>query len=296
MDFQSSRERELFVQKHLGIVWYMARQLTAMYQPYMELSEAVGDGMVGLVEAVAHYKPELNPNFFAFAKIYIRGEIVRRYKQFHSIPLDPAPGQPKGPTAVSQFNATRAVNVDENPAAYSLCAIDQPDRVVLRRETARLVERSLKVLSSNEAEVIKLLYYGGLARSEVADNLGVSIQTVHNRHRSAQTKLMEELSRLGAVESSETNNGRLVLPRERTRNDRNVIIDYIQSRGSVIDDPNGNVLRTLSSTTGIPFKRARALIRGLHNAGIVRQTSKMGRGVGGMYKLELIGGLDQEQT
>jgi RNA polymerase sigma-70 factor (ECF subfamily) len=65
------------------------------------------------------------------------------------------------------------------------------DDVLVRTE----VREALAALPEAQREVIELVFWGGLTRREVADQLQLPLGTVHTRLRLAMEKLREALGR-----------------------------------------------------------------------------------------------------
>ena len=63
------------------------------------------------------------------------------------------------------------------------------DDVVLTSERQSAVQQALAALPSEQLEVVKLAYLGGMSQSEVAHKLAIPVGTVKSRMRLAYTKL-----------------------------------------------------------------------------------------------------------
>jgi len=77
---------------------------------------------------------------------------------------------------------------DKRPAA------SETDVEALKREAAREVRGALSELPSDQMQVIKLAYFGGLSHSEIANALGMPLGTVKGRMRLGMEKIRAQLA------------------------------------------------------------------------------------------------------
>ena len=73
----------------------------------------------------------------------------------------------------------------ESDSSANLLTDDAPffDSTIEQREDAALIEAALKKLPSKQREVLVLRIWGELTFAQIADTLGVSINTIASRHR-----------------------------------------------------------------------------------------------------------------
>ncbi len=86
------------------------------------------------------------------------------------------------------------------PDAEELGDVVEPSRrgartQVVLREMNVLLERSLEDLAREDREVLELLHRSGLPRKEIAERLGVSLETLHARCERLYARLRGSLSR-----------------------------------------------------------------------------------------------------
>ncbi len=78
-------------------------------------------------------------------------------------------------------------DVDPNP-------ILEPDRETILGERRARVRTALKGLPSEQAEALRLAFFGGLSHREIAERTGIPLGTVKTRIRTALTKLRDALA------------------------------------------------------------------------------------------------------
>jgi RNA polymerase sigma-70 factor (ECF subfamily) len=71
---------------------------------------------------------------------------------------------------------------------------ERTDAEALRREAAREVRGVLSELPSDQVQVVKLAYFGGLTHAEIAEVLGMPLGTVKGRMRLAMEKMRGQLA------------------------------------------------------------------------------------------------------
>lgn len=91
------------------------------------------------------------------------------------------------------WDAQRNVTLDE--CLHFLSDDDVVDEIIQNDDTDALF-KSLEVLKVIEKSIVIGRYYGDLKFSEIAENLGLNINTVKSHHRRALEKLRRRLSRL----------------------------------------------------------------------------------------------------
>lgn len=64
------------IEKHMGMVRYMANQIANCLPPSVDREELIQEGMVGLAAAIRRFDPEMGFKFTTFARHRIRGAIL----------------------------------------------------------------------------------------------------------------------------------------------------------------------------------------------------------------------------
>jgi len=72
-----------------------------------------------------------------------------------------------------------------------------PEGLLVRRETADVLERALRALPLEQRTVVELTYYHGFAYQEIADIMRCPVNTVKTRMFHARRRLKELLPELG---------------------------------------------------------------------------------------------------
>ena len=78
--------------------------------------------------------------------------------------------------------------------------MDHPEEVstlVMNAELVARLEREIQALPAKCREIVQLAYYQGLSSEEIAERLGISLQTVWNRKTTAMKKLRSAFLRNG---------------------------------------------------------------------------------------------------
>lgn len=68
--------REALLEKHLGLVHYIARQLAGGLADEVEFEDLLGAGTLGLISAIEHFEPARGLRFSTYAATRIRGNIL----------------------------------------------------------------------------------------------------------------------------------------------------------------------------------------------------------------------------
>ena len=79
--------------------------------------------------------------------------------------------------------------MDASVQEASIDHVDSPQDQLLIQERRNQVENALKQLPDEQRNVIELAYFGGLSKSEIAAQTGVSVGTVKTRTRLGLNKL-----------------------------------------------------------------------------------------------------------
>lgn len=95
----------------------------------------------------------------------------------------------------SSARPTRS-DLDDEGILEAQAAPDFTDAEASRRERARRVRAVLQELPEDQAQVIRLAYFGGFTHSEIADILGMPLGTVKGRMRLGLQKARTNLGEL----------------------------------------------------------------------------------------------------
>ena len=85
LDVQMGSRDEL-VRKHAGLVKRIAYHLLARLPAHVEVDDLIQAGMIGLLEAGSHYRPDRGASFETYAGIRIRGAMIDQMRQNGWVP------------------------------------------------------------------------------------------------------------------------------------------------------------------------------------------------------------------
>ncbi|MFO7325308.1 MAG: sigma factor, partial [Pseudomonadota bacterium] len=70
------RDSDALVTRHAGLVKRIAYHLAGRLPPSVDVNDLVQAGMIGLLEAAAHYSSDRGASFETYAGIRIRGAMI----------------------------------------------------------------------------------------------------------------------------------------------------------------------------------------------------------------------------
>jgi RNA polymerase sigma factor (sigma-70 family) len=147
-----------------GLIWSIARRLSPTTS---DAEDAVQEIFVDLFRNAARFDPQREPSEATFVAMVARRRLIDRHRkharQVKTIPID----------------ATRPM-----PAAIPLNGID------LRDEVGR-VRELLAQLSSEERQVLELIFFRGLSQTEAGEVLNMPLGTVKTHSRRGLLRLRE---------------------------------------------------------------------------------------------------------
>lgn len=229
---KSSKIREKLILEYAGLVKIVAGRL-GMYLGYtVEYDDLVGYGIFGLIDAIDKFELSKGVKFETYASLRIRGAIIDQIRKMDWIPRTIRQKQKKIETAmqelerelgrtpnseelaeylevtveeveqmISQANLSSLISLDEyleqgsdvytEPSGRS--RFDQPEQVVDRQETKRILAEAIDKLTEKEQKVIALYYFEELTLKEISNVLEVSESRVSQLHTKALKKMKERL-------------------------------------------------------------------------------------------------------
>ena len=229
---KSSKIREKLILEYAGLVKIVAGRL-GMYLGYtVEYDDLVGYGIFGLIDAIDKFELSKGVKFETYASLRIRGAIIDQIRKMDWIPRTIRQKQKKIETAmqelerelgrtpnseelakylevtveevermISQANLSNLISLDEyleqgsdvhtEPSGRS--RFDQPEQVVDRQETKRILAEAIDKLTEKEQKVIALYYFEELTLKEISNVLEVSESRVSQLHTKALKKMKERL-------------------------------------------------------------------------------------------------------
>jgi RNA polymerase sigma-B factor len=220
--------REVLITEFTGLAAYFARRYDRRGVPREDLQQVA---MIGLVNAVDRFDPEMETRFVSFAGRTIDGEIKRffrdrtwsvrmprRLQELHlqvrraAEELSHSLGRP--PTVAELANEV-GVDLDDVVAAldagnaYRAESLDRPaagdeergrdlaasdtDATFAAVEHRSLVADLLASLPERERRILELRFFGELSQSEIAERLGISQMHVSRLLRRTVERLRERV-------------------------------------------------------------------------------------------------------
>lgn len=229
---KSSKIREKLILEYAGLVKIVAGRL-GMYLGYtVEYDDLVGYGIFGLIDAIDKFELSKGVKFETYASLRIRGAIIDQIRKMDWIPRTIRQKQKKIETAmqelerelgrtpnseelaeylevtveeveqmISQANLSSLISLDEyleqGSDVYTEPSVrprfDQPEQVVDRQETKRILAEAIDKLTEKEQKVIALYYFEELTLKEISNVLEVSESRVSQLHTKALKKMKERL-------------------------------------------------------------------------------------------------------
>ncbi len=94
------------------------------------------------------------------------------------------------------------LDLDDDAALETQPASQLTDSEAIRRETSRKVRGALKLLPSEQSQVISMAYFGGFTHAEIAEMLSMPLGTVKGRMRLGLEKVRLHLAETMAITES----------------------------------------------------------------------------------------------
>jgi RNA polymerase sigma factor FliA len=235
--------RDALVMSHVGLVKAMANRLARRLPPQVEVSELIGVGVLGLIDAAGRYRPSLGVPFDAFARCRIHGAMLDALRGLDWAPravrkmrrdVDAAIAklrhdlgrEPEGAEVAKAMNVPeeqydrmldqlrsadlatiRRGRTDEGGANLLEIAIgpdeDGPHARLERRELVQLLARALGDVPERERHILSLYYEHELTLAEIGKVIGVGESRVSQLRTQAIARLRSRMTELLAVPSEQ---------------------------------------------------------------------------------------------
>ena len=229
---QSVEIRDKIILEYAPLVKIVAGKLS-MYLGYnVEYDDLVGYGIFGLIDAIDKFDVDKGNKFETLACLRIRGAILDQIRKMDWIPRSLRQKQRKIDTAVGelekdlgriptdaevarkleiseeeylnwqgQAKVASMVSLDEfveaagerNVEPVKASKMEQPEKVMEKKELKKMLMESLEALTEKERKVIVLYYYEELTLKEISRILKVSESRVSQLHTKALQKMKNKL-------------------------------------------------------------------------------------------------------
>lgn len=217
--------RDRLALHYAPLVKFVAARIHSRLPSHVDLADLVGDGMLGLLDAIDRYHPDRSVSFESYASFRIRGAILDAQRRF-----DWAPRTVRSRTrAIERATAALAQRLGRHPTTAEIAAelgvsaaelrswrdevrhtvgthvvsrIDgrelhvepsdptaDPAATVLWRARAATVRAALTQLPAREAAVLHRYYFTGMTMAAIGAELGVTESRVCQIHAKALRSL-----------------------------------------------------------------------------------------------------------
>ncbi|HSK10809.1 MAG TPA: RNA polymerase sigma factor FliA [Vicinamibacterales bacterium] len=226
-------ERNRLVMEHVGLVKAMAYRLLQRVPAQVELSDLIGVGVMGLLDAAERYRPSVGVPFDAFARRRLQGAMLDSLRDLDWAPRSARKLRREMDQAVAALRQALGREPDEKEIAGAMgladaeygraldsvrsldlvsmrqlggvdadgqtleVAIEQgegPDRQLERAELRRHLADALAQLPDRDRQVLALYYEEELTMAEIGEVIGVSESRVSQIRSLALTRLRATLS------------------------------------------------------------------------------------------------------
>lgn len=214
---------------YLYLVTTIVKRVMPQYRSYCDRDDLIGDGVLGLIDAVEKYDPSMGTQFTTYASIRIRGAVLDYLRRQDWAPAalrkklndiqrateelegelgrQPGEGEIAQRADMTQREVSQALQSSQmfNVISFeSLLYERECDDItsggqeaafteIERRETSEAMKKLIEELPERERLVITLHYYEGLNMRSIADTLGVTESRVSQIHSKVLLKLRKLL-------------------------------------------------------------------------------------------------------
>jgi RNA polymerase sigma factor for flagellar operon FliA len=227
-----TENRDALVMSHVGLVKSMAGRLARRLPPQVEVSELIGVGVLGLIDAAGRYRPSLGVPFDAFARCRIHGAMldalrgldwaprsVRKLRRDvddaitalrHTLGREPESDEVASALKVplkeydkildqlraADLAVVRRVDGDDSRNLLEIAAgpEDEPHAQLERTELSRLLVKALAELPEREKHVLALYYEKELTLAEIGAVIGVGESRVSQLRTQAIARLRSRMT------------------------------------------------------------------------------------------------------
>jgi RNA polymerase sigma factor for flagellar operon FliA len=229
-----SSEREAFLLHYAPLVKVVVSRIAARLPRGLEIPDLVGEGILGLIDAVERFDPSRGVPFGVYARQRIRGAVLDHLRAIDPLPrsardrqdrlraLRGEEGAPQsledlarllgvpakrlqlaGPAPVllsleSLEKASMDPVLAKAPAPQAAAPLETNDPLgrLLRHERLELVQRAITALPEKEKLVMSLYYAEELTMKEVGEVLRITESRVCQIHREAIARIRRKLRAL----------------------------------------------------------------------------------------------------
>jgi len=234
VDLAGVEGRNALVMSHVGLVKALANRLAGRIPPQVEVSELIGVGVLGLIDAAGRYRPALGVPFDAFARRRIHGAMLDALREMdwaprslrklrrdvddtmarlrHTLGREPEAAEIAAALRVSPeqydkmldgLRATEIAAVRQVEAAdgrnlleVAVGPDEEPHALLERREMVTMLARALGELPERERQILSLYYEQELTLAEIGEVIGVTESRVSQLRSQSIARLRSRMTEL----------------------------------------------------------------------------------------------------
>ena len=155
------------ISRYMKLIWVKAN---SMANAAVDAEDLAQEGMLGLMNAVAHFDPNREIRFSTFADVCITNKM-------------------KSALIRSRHTALPVEDAESAAQVQNEVEDDDPEQILLRKERLQELYREMDhILSRRELEIFKL-FLSGLRYEQMAERLHITEKSVDNAMRRVRRKL-----------------------------------------------------------------------------------------------------------
>lgn len=234
-------ERDDLVMRHVGLVKAMAHRLAQRLPSQVEMTDLIGVGVLGLIDAASRYRPSMGVPFDAFARRRVQGAMLdalrdldwaprslRRMRRDvdttlarlrHELGRDPSEVEIARALSMTSEQYAKALEqlrtleagavrqldatAEDGTPLLELCidADEGPHAQLERAELRRYLATALLALPERERQILALYYEEELTMAEIGEVIGVCESRVSQLRSLALSRLRASLKEALRLES-----------------------------------------------------------------------------------------------
>jgi RNA polymerase sigma factor FliA len=188
------RAREDLVRNYLPLVQFLAAHLSR-FVPASYRGDLYGFGVIGLLDAIDKFKPEMGHSFKTYGAVRIRGAMSDGIRKLNWLPRgaqNRASRVIETVVPVDFQTATTPIGVRLQDCLYDPQQESALDGLELKADHAEVVD-AVQTLPERERRVIRQYYFERRRLAEIGKEMGVTESRVCQLHRAALVMLRDAL-------------------------------------------------------------------------------------------------------
>ena len=221
-----SAERDALMLAHAPLVKFLAHRIGRRLSGTVDINDLIGDGMLGLIDAIDSFDPKRKVRFKTYAETRIRGAILDGVRSRDWAPRSVRRAARLLDSAIAAVESRTGTAADDDEIADELgVTLEELQRIYIRArasristawsedeggepvddgadplsaieadERRRLVGEEITGLPEREKLVLSLYYERGLSLREIGEILGVTESRVCQIHTRAVSRLRARIA------------------------------------------------------------------------------------------------------